>query len=127
MHDWWISLVASLLGEIHFIDKPLIYYRQHTANVIGTRGRPGLHTYLKMLPWKDKTSYTRHFNSIFEQAELLLNRFNSEISEEKKILIKNFLSMKNQTRLKRIRIMIKNRFYRHNIHETIEYIMRYKP
>ena len=34
-HDWWIALNAAIFGEIKFIDKPLIKYRQHEYNQIG--------------------------------------------------------------------------------------------
>ncbi len=35
MHDWWMALVASALGEIQIINEPLGYYRQHEKNTIG--------------------------------------------------------------------------------------------
>ena len=35
MHDWWLMLVAAYLGEIIYIDKPLMQYRQHGNNVLG--------------------------------------------------------------------------------------------
>ncbi|MEZ8147313.1 glycosyltransferase family 2 protein [Enterovibrio norvegicus] len=35
MHDWWLALVASAEGELIFVDKPLMLYRQHNSNAIG--------------------------------------------------------------------------------------------
>lgn len=35
MHDWWLALLASAAGKIGFVPKPLVKYRQHSANVIG--------------------------------------------------------------------------------------------
>ncbi|MCR4611262.1 MAG: glycosyltransferase family 2 protein [Lachnospiraceae bacterium] len=35
MHDQWIMCVAAATGVVHVIDEPLIYYRQHTSNVMG--------------------------------------------------------------------------------------------
>jgi glycosyltransferase involved in cell wall biosynthesis len=35
MHDWWINLVVSFFGEVHFDDRPSIKYRQHASNSIG--------------------------------------------------------------------------------------------
>src|ERR1700712_1052931 len=29
MHDWWIGLVAEVIGKIHFLDIPLMYYIRH--------------------------------------------------------------------------------------------------
>lgn len=38
MHDWWLALVAAALGEIRFMDQPLVRYRQHPANSVGAKG-----------------------------------------------------------------------------------------
>lgn len=40
MHDWWIVLIAEAFGKVIFVDKQLIYYRQHQNNTVGagTRG-----------------------------------------------------------------------------------------
>lgn len=42
MHDWWLSLVASAFGEIRYIDRPLMDYRQHGHNTLGARLHPKL-------------------------------------------------------------------------------------
>jgi len=35
MHDWWLALVASAVGKIGFVSRPLVRYRQHDANQLG--------------------------------------------------------------------------------------------
>jgi len=35
MHDWWLALLASSVGKIGYIPKPLVKYRQHGGNVLG--------------------------------------------------------------------------------------------
>lgn len=37
LHDTWIAFVASILGQIQFISIPLIKYRQHSSQQVGTR------------------------------------------------------------------------------------------
>jgi len=37
LHDHWTALVASLLGNVRFIDEPLVDYTQHAKNVMGAR------------------------------------------------------------------------------------------
>lgn len=39
VHDWWIAVVAASKnsGGICFVNKPLVSYRQHSNNVIGTK------------------------------------------------------------------------------------------
>ena len=38
MHDWWLALVAAAAGRIGYVDRPLVRYRQHGANVCGAVG-----------------------------------------------------------------------------------------
>ena len=42
-HDLWLSLAATAVGEIFFIDEPLVDYVQHSGNLVGAR---------KALPFK---------------------------------------------------------------------------
>lgn len=37
LHDTWIAFVASILGQIQFISTPLVNYRQHPSQQVGTR------------------------------------------------------------------------------------------
>lgn len=37
MHDWWLALVASLLGRVEFIGQPTVLYRQHGRNDTGAK------------------------------------------------------------------------------------------
>jgi glycosyltransferase involved in cell wall biosynthesis len=34
-HDWWLYLVVSAFGQVHFDKQPTLLYRQHGANQIG--------------------------------------------------------------------------------------------
>ena len=35
MHDYFFSMLASLIGEIRYVDEPLVLYRQHGNNQVG--------------------------------------------------------------------------------------------
>lgn len=39
MHDWWLSLVAAWRGKIVAVNTPLVRYRQHGTNAIGSGQR----------------------------------------------------------------------------------------
>lgn len=49
VHDWWIALIVSFVADLAMIPKPLIKYRQHSANQIG-----GI-----MLDWSGKVGRAR--------------------------------------------------------------------
>jgi rhamnosyltransferase len=71
MHDWWLALVASLGGDIRFIDRPLVKYRQHQFNTVGASGFwRGLNPANNWLVgWK---AGNEEFLATFVQAESLL-------------------------------------------------------
>jgi len=37
IHDWWLALCASAVGEIVYINQPMVKYRQHESNEVGIR------------------------------------------------------------------------------------------
>lgn len=37
MHDWWLMLVARAFGQIFWLEKSLVKYRQHGANQVGAK------------------------------------------------------------------------------------------
>lgn len=39
LHDYWTALVVSKFGKISYLDEPLVKYRQHKSNEIGSRKR----------------------------------------------------------------------------------------
>ena len=51
VHDWWLALVASVFGEIHFHSSSLILYRQHGANTIGATGLGWRYWFQRLMQW----------------------------------------------------------------------------
>lgn len=39
MHDWWLAVAAKCYGELIFLDRTLLKYRQHNGNAIGAKNR----------------------------------------------------------------------------------------
>ncbi|MDG2947545.1 glycosyltransferase family 2 protein [Bisgaard Taxon 10/6] len=80
MHDWWIALLAKYYGGYQFIDKPLIYYRQHSQNQVGA------------------SSNKYRFLSYFLQFTKYWNNFRKAISQinelERVTLLQNGSSLK---------------------------------
>ncbi|HEY0221705.1 MAG TPA: glycosyltransferase family 2 protein [Lactovum miscens] len=87
MHDWWLGLLASAVGELVFYDQPLIYYRQHANNVLGAR------TLKKRVKrwfnnWLER--YWQLIKNSQKQANKLLNY---DLSEEQRELVETFVTI----------------------------------
>lgn len=37
MHDWWVGLLATVLGKVIYVDRRTILYRQHSDNATGMK------------------------------------------------------------------------------------------
>lgn len=35
VHDWWLALICSHFGNVVYLDRPTLRYRQHSGNMIG--------------------------------------------------------------------------------------------
>lgn len=77
MHDWWCAMVAAEFGEISYIDRPLIKYRQHSSNSVGAKdaNSPGyvMSKLKRIYDIKESIKHTRlqaeEFSRVYELTE----------------------------------------------------------
>ncbi len=75
-HDWWLAQCGAAAGEVLDIPAPLVLYRQHGANVVGS---PGARTPLRQLLARPVTWVPRLFGAFrdgLNQASELSRRVN---------------------------------------------------
>lgn len=115
MHDWWILLIAECFGLATFINKPTLLYRQHANNTVGVNNLSFINSLInfKNLIKKSKLK----LNNSFLQAAVFLYSFDN-IPNEKKIIIKNFIEIKNYHFPKKQFFMIKNKYLKSSFIRT---------
>jgi glycosyltransferase involved in cell wall biosynthesis len=110
MHDWWVALCAASLGQIAFIDKTLLFYRQHENNIIGVMG------YKNKLRWM-LTRKNFLVQNYLQQKNLFLQRIAQAnalllhlkaITTAKKIAL--FASLNEKNTLSRLILVCRERF-----------------
>jgi glycosyltransferase involved in cell wall biosynthesis len=72
-HDGWIALMVSAVARVHFIEEPLMLYRQHSAQQIGARIRKKADPSLR-IAMQRATSYTDALKTIAEVRQRLRSR-----------------------------------------------------
>lgn len=100
MHDWYLALLATAIGELVFIDVPTYLYRQHDSNVLGAR------TWSKrMKKWlRPQLWFKKYWNLIIssqKQAQKLLLENSAELKEADKELVQAFVNILNQSKTER--------------------------
>jgi GT2 family glycosyltransferase len=82
MHDWWIALAAAALGRLESVPEPLVLYRQHAANRIGTK-RPDVGRAVgRMQVFFGEEGFRGHLLRSQRQAQAFLEQFGAGLSSE---------------------------------------------
>lgn len=76
LHDWWAMLIGVCCGETHYIDTPLMYYRQHGKNSVGVDNR----NYLRKI-----CKYIVHFKSSIRTKKEQIEKCKCQMLELMKI------------------------------------------
>jgi len=80
MHDWWLALVASALGQIALVEPPGVLYRQHGANVLGAQGLGWAYWRQRLKQWLAHPAAGGSTRAVVEQAALFEKRYGRRIS-----------------------------------------------
>jgi glycosyltransferase involved in cell wall biosynthesis len=95
-HDAWLALLGWGIGKVAFINDPLVKYRLHSNNVSMPNFKPrsrfiNLIKHLIQLPFR-----SNYLNNEINLAEKFDSHYNYEITSKKKLLLANFISLKNK-------------------------------
>lgn len=103
--DWWISVVASLYGEIYFLNRPVIKYRKHSSN----DNNRTVHTRKEMIQQRVNVTtrnleYYKCFKELLEQNEAVEDPIQA-IGMMKLSKLRDEMII-NQSILQRIKLMV---------------------
>ena len=97
MHDWWLAILSKYYGEYRFINRPLIFYRQHDKNQIGAKIKGNKFIYIFSSPMKFFYSLQR----VFSQAEAFI-RLDNAMSDGRRRGKKNSLTVEKCGLVKKV-------------------------
>jgi glycosyltransferase involved in cell wall biosynthesis len=110
MHDWWILLVISLIGNISIEQSPEIYYRLH-GNNFTKESRLSLHRVRRVIKWRKKTI------TPITQLINVLDLYDDKIILPLKIEITSFLQSINSYSFFRRMLLCLN--FKHRLRQSI--------
>jgi len=106
-HDYWISMVAALRGNIVHIKKRTMLYRQHSNNFSGHYTNNSLKKRFQRY-YKKNDRMEKIMKGRFKMAEELNNRFYAEISESNQKLLSGYSNFEKKKAIERISFCFKN-------------------
>lgn len=96
MHDWWLAIVAFRFGEVAFINKSTMLYRQHADNSIGAQDVKSARYKIFVLKnidiLKDKIQKKK------KQAELFEQVYDKDLSNKDKHFLIQFAKRRSGTK-----------------------------
>lgn len=98
MHDDIISLLAHTFGDVYFLNKPLMFYRQHDCNVTGKTAR-GF--------WDMALGFFRKGASVvsqihYDEKKSFFHFYESQLNNEQKRLFQAYLTFPHISLFKRL-------------------------
>ena len=107
MHDHVLTLTAITFGEVDYVDRPLMYYRQHDRNVTGNAPGSMMNKLRLMkqhahIPVVDRTHY--------EGVAAFYEAFKEKMPMSKRKVFEVFLSLPKLSVWKRVYLIVKHRF-----------------
>ena len=124
MHDYWVGMVASSLGQMDYLDKATISYRQHGNNVSGGADKFNLKyiTY-KASKFFNNDEYYEVLGRQIIQSESFLLQYKSYLPEDKIDILKAMISFQSVSFLKKITLMKKYQLYKQSTIRNIGLIL----
>lgn len=116
MHDWWIGLVASAFGQIDFLEKPTVLYRQHSKNHIGAKNWKSLAIYWtyfqKVLQTNGRFELHQCLLKTMHQASLFLQRYKTCLNLQQQQIVQNYVRLNSIGFLRKRYLFFKHRYFK---------------
>jgi glycosyltransferase involved in cell wall biosynthesis len=111
MHDWWLALVASALGQIETIPEATVLYRQHRGNCLGATRYNWRYVLGRVQEVLLGGGVSKRLQVSQRQARTFLRRFAPRLDSGRRELLRDFLSLTSVNSLCRRRLMMKHHFF----------------
>jgi rhamnosyltransferase len=119
-HDYWIALVAALLGSIVHVNHRTILYRQHSNNVSGHYSNNSIKARFRRY-YKRNDSVEKIIRGRFVMAATLLDYFANEISTNNHSLLKTYSDFDKLGKFKRVYFCINNAIVKNNFVQNLAF------
>ncbi|MBS7577872.1 MULTISPECIES: glycosyltransferase family 2 protein [unclassified Enterococcus] len=116
MHDWYLALLATAVGQLVYIDVPTILYRQHSENVLGAR------TFKKrMSNWLNQpvNRYWKLIHQAQKQAEKIANENQVQMTSSQLEVLNCFVDIDQQSISERVRRISRYRYRKNRLFHTM--------
>ncbi|MCO5232442.1 MAG: glycosyltransferase family 2 protein [Chitinophagales bacterium] len=124
LHDHWLALVASLTGCLCYLDDVLVYHRIHDNNASRAGSEHKREISNGLMDKLNNQNFQKYLDKQVLQAEAIQEAFTSILTNEQNAMLEDFIRLKLTRGMKRKWIIIKNKFFKNSLLNTIKLILR---
>lgn len=121
MHDWWLALVAAAFGQIGFVGRSTMSYRQHGSNTVGAKGWEFSLIVSRLKQLMSRTGAGDLLRPGVVQAQAFLQRYGSGLSAEHMMVVGGVAEMLNQNGVPRVKSAANLGLRKHGCMRTLGY------
>lgn len=92
MHDWWIGLIGAAFGKVEFLNRPMLLYRQHGGNTLGSVSEL---SYIAKNIWHLKTQRELLY-ALCRQAGAFADCYRHSLKEDDLVMLETFAAIPEQ-------------------------------
>ena len=121
MHDWWAGLAAAAFGQIGFVDRPTIKYRQHGGNQLGAVNNRSIKGAANIV--KDRLRTKKRVSVTYKQAEHFYEHYRDLLDGKSRAVLEKYIDIPNHSKLVRAVRLMKNGFLKQNFMTAVGQII----
>ena len=106
MHDDIVSLLAHVYGDVFYLNKPLMLYRQHSENVTGNMTQGFKSLLDNIINKKTPLISQKHYN----EKKAFYEKNKTKLTKEQLDIFEIYLNFPNKNTLERLFIVLKYKF-----------------
>lgn len=118
MHDWWIGLVAATFGQIDYLRKPTMLYRQHGKNDVGAKNWRNAATYWshfkKAMQPRGNKEMKQRLAKTFRQAAIFSDRYGMQLDIQKRRIVDDYAMLAHSSWFNKRYLFFKHRYFKHS-------------
>lgn len=108
MHDMWLALLASSFGQIGYVKKGTILYRQHNNNANGAKNTTYYITHLK----NELLNLMDGQRKRYKQASEFLQQYEKDLTKNQKQLLYEFIGLKDAFFLHKLFVLARYKLFK---------------
>lgn len=132
IHDWYCMIFGVYFGNVSYIDECLYYYRQHEDNVYGARDKITIRWLIKYFKENSIFGTMKELLGKFKKLQLMqykvinkiYSEYDSKLNKKSKEIMYDYMSLfTTKSKIKKIRLIIKNEYYLNRSFDTLLFIL----